>query len=183
MLSFLFSIVPNWPIVLVLTGVASRLAFAPLQKFALDQQRRLARAKPEIDQLSRDDLQKYVAESGRIKRAHGVKEGWLLLSTFAQMPVLIWLYRAIRANGALAGVGVAWIPSLAHADPFFILPLIAAIVALISAQRSGFKMSPWIQSAMTFAFIFALPAGVAIYSIAAQLTQMALQWNFQSRLT
>jgi len=180
MLSFLFSIVPNWPLILMFVGVVSRLAFAPIQRFVFDQQRKLQEAKPEIDKLSREDARLFLTESARIKRTHGVKESWLLFATVAQIPVFIWLYRAIRENSALANVGFAWIPSLGHADPFFVLPLLAAVLALWSASSShGFKMTSYLQSAVTFALIMALPAGVAIYSIAAQLTQLALQSSFQ----
>jgi YidC/Oxa1 family membrane protein insertase len=183
MLSLLFSVVPNWPLVLILIGIGSRLLLAPLQQVALVQQQRLAKAKPELDELlhrhSKESFADTVQASRRVKREHGVRESWLLIATFAQLPIFIWLYHAIRSEAALQTVRVAWMPSLAAPDPLFILPLIAAAVAYWALRGpKSLKLSPWFQSALTFAFVFALPSGVAIYSIAAQVTQGILQRTF-----
>ena len=191
LLTFLFSIVPNWPIVLVFLGVASRLMLAPVQKFTIDQQKRISQLKPRLDALSRahksrvsrlneDDrraeLAGHLRDIHNLKRSHGVRDGWMFLSTLAQLPVFIWLYRSIQSHSLLMHASYAWVPSLLAPDPLFVLPIAAALAAYLSARSQ--KANPWLQSGMTLAFSAALPSAVVIYSIAGKLTQLGLTWSF-----
>ena len=131
MLMFLYSVIPSWPLVLMFIGAGSRVLLFPLQAFAFRQQVRLAGVQPRLAKLRKAhsagaDARRLFVESPRVKRESGAREGWLLVSTLAQVPVFIWLFKIIRGHGVLTAVSLAWIPSLAHPDPFSILPLVAA---------------------------------------------------------
>ncbi len=79
---------------------------------------------------------------------------------------------------------------LAHKDPFFVLPVLAAVVTLVSAlmtmpvkqpqtddamQRSMQSMV-WTTPAVTLLFGLQLPAGLALYWIVSTLFSVAQQW-------
>lgn len=74
-----------------------------------------------------------------------------------------------------------WIKNLANTDPFYILPILAALTTYISSQQTLADSSqnkllvmimPLIIGYMTMRF----PAGLGLYWVVGNLFQIAQQW-------
>ncbi len=98
---------------------------------------------PKIKDLQKKygkDRQKISAETMKLYQEHGVNPASGCLPMILQMPIFFGLYFAIRHLSAHGG-GVwsqsfLWLPSLAQADPFHILPLAAGAFQFIQTKMA-----------------------------------------------
>ena len=100
----------------------------------------------ELQQKHAKDRQKLSAETMKLYQEHGVNPASGCLPMILQMPIFFGLYFAIRHLSAHGG-GVwsqsfLWLPNLATADPYHVLPLAAGAFQFIQTKMARPRNQP-----------------------------------------
>ena len=160
----------------IAVSLAARVALLPLTlrlaRHSLDQQRRLAAARPALDELRRRhgrDPVRLFRETQLVHQAHGILMATPLtiFSLAVQLPLLGGLFAAVR-TGLGVRVRFLWLADLARPDA----PLVALVVGLTAvATAIGTPTAPasvpallpvLVVGAMTLLVLWSAPATVAL---------------------
>jgi len=115
-------------------------------------------------QKLREETQKLYAEAG-------VNPVMGCLPVVVQMPFMIALYQAIARTDALKSGTFLWM-NLAHADPYFVMPILAALFTAATSYVSMLAQptrnaSSWVMVAVSPLLIlfmaFSFPSAISIY--------------------
>ena len=152
-----FNLSYGW--VLVVFGVAVRLALWPLNQKAMRSSMKMQRLQPELQAIQakyREDPAKLQAEMMKVYRAHGMTPFSAFggcLPALIPMPVLIALFFVFQNTIVFRGVGFLWLPDISLHDPYFILPLLVGVTGFIVAWI-GMRGAPPNPQAKMMAYIF-----------------------------
>ena len=127
------------------------------------------------------DKAKQQEEIAKLYKKAGVNPMAGCLPSLIQMPVLASMFYALRNFSYISHPGFLWIKTLAGRDPFYILPVLAAITTYISSRqtmvRSGSQnagmsvIMPLVIGYMAIHF----PAGLGLYWVVSNLFQIVQQ--------
>jgi len=181
---------------LVLIAIVTRLLLYPLTRKQIQSAREMQRLQPEIKALQAKhggDKQKFNEEFWRLCRDNKVNPLGGCLPLLIQMPLLIMVYRGIRAYVVqLSHHGFLWIHSLGDPD----LPLLVLYtVSMIAFQKLTMKTQPvadpqqqqqqnmmvWMMPIMFFMFFQSMASGFILYWLATNLIYLPQQY-FGTRL-
>jgi YidC/Oxa1 family membrane protein insertase len=173
--------------VIVLFGIAVRLALWPLNQKAMRSGMAMQAIQPEVKALQeryKKDPQKLQQEMMRIYREHGVNPLGGCVPMLIPMPVLFAVYFVLANTIEFRGVPFLWLPDLARADPLYIVPLFMGL-SMYAVSKLGQKGMPANPQAtmmtytmpimMTFLFLN-FSSGVNLYYAAQNLTSLPQQW-------
>lgn len=176
LLRWLYSLVGNWGIAIVLLTVLVKLATLYWTNKSMRSMRAMAALKPEMEALQKkhaDDRQKLQEAQMALFKRHGVNPLAGCLPMLLQMPIWMGLYRMLSHAGELhqAVFIPGWLTDLTATDPFYILPV--ALVGLMFLQS---KLQPMTTTDSTQQKImmygmplmfggmgFYFPAGLTVY--------------------
>jgi YidC/Oxa1 family membrane protein insertase len=151
---------------------------------------------PKIKELQKKhagDKAKIQAEQMKLYQEHGVNPVSGCLPMLIQIPIFFGLYYAIinlsRHGGGLWTQSFLWLPSMAEADPYHILPIVAGIFQFIQVKmtrpagvKSGDSTQQMMQTASTFmpftvvAIGWVFPSGPVLYWAVSALYSVVQQW-------
>ncbi len=151
---------------------------------------------PKIKDLQKKhagDRAKLQAEQMKLYQEHGINPLSGCLPMLLQMPIFFGLYYAIRHLSddavGLWGQPFLWLPSLAVADPYHALPIIAAIFQFIQVRmtrpagvKSNDSTQQMMQTASNFmpftviAIGWVFPSGPVLYWAVSALYSVIQQW-------
>ena len=138
-LTLLISLTGSPGLAIILFTVAIRALLVPLAVYSHRANQRMQALKPKLEKLQRryrHDRQKLSVETMRLYRENRINPYATILPALIQLPLLIGLYQNITAVAATGMQGFLWLPSLAHADPWHLLPLLAALFQLVQARMA-----------------------------------------------
>lgn len=133
-------------------------------------------------------MQAMQTEQRAIYKEAGVNPFASFIPLLVQMPILMALYSSIQSTPALQQGTFLWI-QLGGRDPYFVLPILAALFTLASSllvmmgqpERNG------VMTTMTFAmpvmiFVFAInvPAALSLYWVVSNAFQVGQTWVLQN---
>lgn len=190
--------VPSWILSILLFAVIVRGLMQPLMGKQMRSTRKMQMLKPEIDEIKKryaNDQQKANAATMKLYKDNNCSPTAGCLPLLIQMPILIWLFGAIRTfdptasqyatvvDSAFSGL---WISDLAGPDPSgVILPLIVAASTalqqwLTTADRSDKtqRMMLLMMPVMFFFFSRNFPALMCFYWIFYSLASAGIMWPF-----
>ncbi len=119
-------------------------------------------------------------ESQALYKAHGVNPYASMLPLLIQMPVMIALFQALTRVPFLKTGTFMWV-SLAQHDPYFILPVLAAVLTFLStwltnlaAREKNVVMTimTYMMPIMIFLMGFKLASGVVLYWVVSNAFQV-----------
>jgi YidC/Oxa1 family membrane protein insertase len=157
--------------------------------------------KPHMDRVRaqfKDNPQRQREEMAKLYQEQGVNPLGGCLPIVVQMPIFIGIFYVIRKFGGTPGRtppeydsfthgGILWFQDLAHADPYYILPIVSAVTMLASTEITAKNVEPqqrWLMRLLPVGFtIFLLnfPAGLFMYWITSNfvtLVQNYVIYNF-----
>lgn len=140
--------------ILVLT-IIIRLLILPLTIKQLNSTRKMQELQPELQKIQKkykDDVQKQQQEMMKLYQQHNINPMAGCLPLLIQMPILVALYNAIYRNPAIAEHNFLWL-QLGEPDPYYILPIIAALTTFLQS-RISLSMSPNAQQQKQMQVIF-----------------------------
>ncbi len=184
-----------WLSIVMLTVVVRSLLF-PLTVKQVRSMRAMQDLKPRMDRVRaqfKDNPQRQREEMAKLYQDQGVNPLGGCLPILVQMPIFIGIFYVIRKFGGTPGRtppeyesfthgGILWFQDLAHADPYYILPIISAVTMLAATEITSKNVDPqqrWLMRLLPVGFtVFLLnfPAGLFMYWITSNL--MTLGQNY-----
>ena len=186
-LSMLHGIVPNWGVaiillVLLIKGLSWKLTAAQYRSSA--KMRKLTPRLKALKERYGDDKQKMQQATMELYKKEKVNPMGGCLPVLITMPVFYGLYFVLMDSLELRHAAFLWIPDLSAPDPYYILPVIYAVVMLgtqwlnpVAAgmdptQAKMMKVMPLLFTVM-FAFF---PAGLCLYYAVNGIVGLGQQW-------
>ena len=187
--------VPWWLSIVMLTIIVRSILF-PLTVKQVRSMRAMQDLKPRMDRVRaqfKDNPQRQREEMAKVYQDQGVNPLGGCLPILVQMPVFIGMFYVIRQFGGTPGRtppeyesftqgGILWFQDLAHADPYYLLPIISALTMLAATEITAKNVDPqqrWLMRLLPVGFtVFLLnfPAGLFMYWITSNL--MTLGQNY-----
>lgn len=187
--------VPWWLSIVILTVIVRSLLF-PLTVKQVKSMRAMQDLKPRMDRVRaqfKDNPQRQREEMAKLYQDQGVNPLGGCLPILVQMPVFIGMFYVIRKFGGTPGRtppeyesfthgGILWFQDLAHADPYYLLPIISALTMLAATEITIKNVDPqqrWLMRLLPVgftAFLLNFPAGLFMYWITSNV--MTLGQNY-----
>jgi YidC/Oxa1 family membrane protein insertase len=156
-----------------------RFIILPLTLKQYKSSKRMQDLQPELKKMKekyKDDAKKQQEETMKLFQTNGVNPLAGCFPLIVQMPILIALYNAIMRNESIASHSFLWL-ELGKMDPYYILPLLAAITTFFQQKMMASQMTPQMQNLM---FIFPVLIFVMAMNFAAALP---LYWVYSNIFT
>ena len=168
----------NYAIGIILFTIILLALLTPLTKMQLDSQFQMAELQPEIEALKkqfpnrdRASMEALQQAQNELMKERGVNQYAGCLPLLVQFPVMLALYQAIYRTEVLRTGHFLWM-ELGKPDPYFILPILAAVLTWYSSyltlkanpvQNSTAKTMTYIMPVMIFFISFNFPSAVTLY--------------------
>jgi len=181
----------SYGLAIILFGVIVKLLLQPLNTAAFRSMREMQKIQPEIKKIQekykgdKANLQKMNQEIMALYKAHGVNPMGGCLPLLIQLPILIFLYRAIMSYRCQFNqADFLWIKNLALPDmPLLLLYGVSMIIStkLTSmpsadpAQQQQQKMMTWLMPIMFIIICRNFPAAFVLYWMTFNFMQTAQQ--------
>ena len=186
LLEFLYSVIPNYGIVIIIFSILIKILVFPLTKKSFVSMREMQKVQPLLSELKekyKGDPQRLNKETMKLYKEHGVNPLGGCLPTLLQFPFLISLFIVFRSTIQLRGAVFipGWINDLSMPDTLFTLPislplygdqfnLLPILMALTMIIQSKMTMQDPKQKAMVYMMpVFMLllfntfPSGLNLY--------------------
>ena len=163
---------------IILFTIIIRTVLLPVFQIQMTSSRKMQEAQPHIkalqakypgkDMESRNLL---ATETQKLYKELGVNPLASFIPLFVQMPVLIALYQALTRVAFLRTGHFLWL-NLAETDPYYILPVLAALFTFLSswlnnkglAEKNGaMTVMTYLMPLLIFWFALSFSSGVALY--------------------
>lgn len=164
----------EYALAILAVTIIIRLIVLPLTLKSYRSNKEMQKLQPEMKALKekyKDDPKKQQEETIRLFQTHGVNPMAGCFPMLVQMPILIALYNAIVWNQEIRDHNFLWM-DLGDKDPFYILPVIAAITTWIqqkmmmtTQQNNPMQALMFIFPVMIFIMSMSFPAALPLYWI------------------
>lgn len=125
LLDFLFNLVHNWGIVIIILSILIYFMLYPLSLKQMRSMKKMQALQPRIEELRKiykDNPQKLNAETMGLYREYKINPLSGCLPLILQMPIFFALYQVLIRSVAFKGAKFLWIKDLSLPDRLFILP-------------------------------------------------------------
>ncbi len=126
LLNFIFGLVHNWGLTIVILSVLIYLILYPLTLKQMRSMKQMQALQPRIEELRKaykDNPQKLNTETMALYRQYKVNPFSGCLPLILQMPIFFALYQVLIRSVVFKGAKFLWIQDLSLADRLFILPV------------------------------------------------------------
>ena len=192
---------PSWILTIFLFTLIVRGLMQPLMGKQMRSSRKMQLLKPELDEIKRryaSNPQKMNEATSALYKENDCSPTAGCLPLLIQMPILIWLFAAIRTYNPLessypdivnSAFNFMWIDNLAEPDPTgWVLPLLVAAATfaqqwITTADRTDRtqRMMMFMMPLMFFFFSRSFPALMCFYWIFYSLISTAIMWPFMRK--
>ncbi len=173
--------------VLIVFGVAIRLALWPLNQKAMRSQMAMQALQPEMRVLQeryKNDKAKLQPEMMKLYKQHGANPLGGCLPILLQMPILFTLFFVFLNTIEFRGVPFLWLPDLSLFDPFYIVPLLMGGSMFVLSKIGQIGVPPNPQTKMmvyvmpvVFTMLFLqFSSGLNLYYATSNLVSIPQQW-------
>lgn len=178
LLVFIQSFIQNWGWSIIVLTLMIKLLFWPLSSRGFRSMAKMRALSPKLQELQgryKNDRQKLGQEMLAFYQKEKINPAGGCLPMLAQFPVFIALFFALRETVELRHAPfVLWLDDLSAPDPFFVLPVVMAVMMYLTqklnpqppnmdpVQAQVLKFMPVMISVL---FLW-LPSGLVLYSVA-----------------
>jgi YidC/Oxa1 family membrane protein insertase len=174
-LQFLYSLVHNWGLAIIVLTVTVRLALYPLLAPQMKSMAAMQRLKPELDEINKrfaDNPEAKGAATMDLYRRNNVNPLLGCLPLFAQLPVFWALYTTLQTSVEFFHAPFAlWWHDLSAPDPYYVLPVVQGLTMFLQQKLMPPQGMDPVQAKMMTYFMplfltgisLFLPAGLALY--------------------
>ncbi|KAF1719884.1 membrane protein insertase YidC [Pseudoxanthomonas wuyuanensis] len=191
-LSFLHGFIGNWGWSIIGLVILVKLALYPLSAAQYKSFAKMRKFQPRIAQLKErygEDRQKFQQAMMELYKKEKINPMGGCLPILVQMPVFLALYWVLVESVELRQAPwFAWIQDLTARDPFFILPVINAVVMWLTQKLTPSPgMDPMQQKMMQFMpLVFGVmmaffPSGLVLYWVTNGALGLLQQWWMTKR--
>lgn len=195
LLNFLYGIVGNYGIAIILFTIIIKLVLLPLTIQQLKQTKQMSEVQPKLKELQekyKNDKEKLNAKTMELYKEHKVNPVGGCLPLLIQLPIIFGLFAVLRepikyiadpAFSQAVNESFLWVPNLSEPDKI-VLPILAAITTYFSmnstgagtAQNQTMKTMNMIFPVMILWWGRSFPAGLTLYWVVSNGFQMAQQY-------
>lgn len=170
----------NYAIGIILFTVIIRVLLIPLFRIQIKSQRQMQELQPEIEAIKekypnkdKQSMELMQQEQAQLMEDRGVNQFAGILPLLIQLPLMIALYQAILRTNELQTGTFLWM-NLGEADPYFVLPILAALLTFLSSyltaksnpvQNVTTKTVAFIAPVMILFITIGLPSAIALYFV------------------
>ncbi len=200
-LSFLYGLIPNYGVAIILLTIIVRIIFWPLTHKGTESMKRMQEIQPKITALKekfKDKPQKLQQETMALYREHKINPLGGCLPMLIQIPVFFALYNVLRSGIEMRFAPFLWIPDLSAPEGLLagvlpggwtlnILPLLMAATQAWQQHLTPSGGDPAQQKMMMFMplimlmFLYSMPSALVLYWTANQVL-MIVQLLRQKRM-
>ena len=174
--------------VLILFGIAIRVALWPLNQKAMRSTMAMQALQPEmktIQERYKNDKQQQQKEMMGLYRKHGANPLGGCFPMLLQMPILFTLFFVFLNTIVFRGVPFLWLPDLSLADPLYIIPVIMGLSMFGVTKIGQIGVPPNPQTKMmvyfmpimlTFLFL-GFSSGLNLYYATSNIASIPQQWG------
>ena len=173
-LQFLYKVIPNWGLAIILLTFLIRIVTFPLYYKQMKSMNKMKKIQPKLQKLKekhKGDPRRQQMETMELFKKEGVNPMGGCFPLLLQMPIFIAFYNVLTVSAELDNRPfVGWITSLTEKDPYYILPItVTALMWLNQKIMPQTATDPTQQKVMSympliFGFIFLnMPAGLNLY--------------------
>ena len=185
-LKWIYSIVQNWGIAVIILTVCLKILFFPLTKAAAVSAIQMKKIQPEMKKMQakyKDDRQKMQAEMMGLYKQHGVNPAKSCLPVLPQIPVFIAFYNVLMYSLELRHAPfMGWLQDLSNYDPYYILPVLLGLLMVLQMKltpnaamdKTQQKVMMVMPLMFTF-FMISLPSGLVVYMVVNSMLSIAQQ--------
>lgn len=180
---------------IIVFTILIRLLILPLMIYQTDSMIRMQEVAPALKALQAkypskdpDSMRAMQREQSAIYKEAGVNPIASFLPLIIQMPVLIALYQSIRTTKELQVGSFLW-TQLGHFDPYYILPILAAVFTFVSSyfvmmgqpeKNSMTTSMTYLMPLVIFFMALRLPSALSIYWVISNAFQAGQTWFIQN---
>ncbi|MEZ4655691.1 MAG: membrane protein insertase YidC [Candidatus Eisenbacteria bacterium] len=178
-MNFLYSVIPNYGLAILILSVVTKVAFYPLTRKSLVSMREMQKLKPQIDEINakyKDDAQRKQQAMMEMYRTNKINPLGGCLPMVIQMPVFVALYNVLANSVQLRKEPfVLWINDLSSPDligtvmgfPIHVLPLLMALTMVLQQRLQPVDprqaVIGYVMPIMMLVFFYMLPSGLVFY--------------------
>ncbi|MGZ0051429.1 membrane protein insertase YidC [Brevibacillus gelatini] len=163
----------NYGLGILVATVIIRLIVLPLMVKQIKSSKKMQELQPDMQKIRekyKNDPQKAQQETMALFQKHGVNPLAGCLPMLVQMPILIAFYHAIIRTEEIKSQSFLWL-TLGEKDPYYILPIIAAITTYLQSKMMGqttqgnpqMQMMLVMMPLMILAIAVTLPSALSLY--------------------
>jgi len=177
-LDWLVGLTGNYGIAIILITLALRVILFPLTAKGMRANFKMQEIQPELKELQKkykkdpDQLNKATME---LWKKHGVSPFAGCLTMVVQLPIIFAFIGVLREYQFIGDPSFLWIPHLGQSDPYYILPVLAAIGTYVQSKLTTPATAD--QSMQMMTYLFPVLVLVFGFKMAAAFT---LYWVFSS---
>ncbi|RPA60630.1 membrane protein insertase YidC [Aerococcus agrisoli] len=171
----------NYGIGIIVFTLIIRVLLIPLTKYQTQSTEKMQMMQPELKELQEkyaskdpETQQKLQEETAKLNEKYDYSMWAGCLPTLIQLPILMALYQAISRTEILNEGHFLWL-QLGNPDPYFIVPVIAAILTWYNTRlttintagnNSSMAMMQWTMPIMILIMGVGLPSAISLYWVA-----------------
>ncbi len=190
-LRWIYAVIPNYGIAIILLSIAIKFVLYPLTKKGLVSMQKMKKLQPKMKEIQdkySDDKEKLNEKLMEFYSEHNVNPIGGCLPMILQLPIFIALYRMLEYSIELRGAPFAfWVTDLSAKDPYYILPVVMGILMFFQqwytmSASSGGAMGQQQQMMMyvmpvVFVFLFmSFPVGLVLYWMTNSAVTLLQYW-------
>ncbi len=180
----------NYGWVLVLFGVAIRLALWPLNQGAMRTSIKMQRLQPELQAIQKkhsSDPKRQQEAIMKVYKDHGMSPLSPLMGCLPMllpMPILFALYFVFQNTIEFRGVSFLWLPDISLHDPYYITPLLMGVSMFVMSwigmrnapPNPQAKMMLYMMPVMMTVLFLNFASGLNLYYAVQNLAALPQQW-------
>lgn len=168
----------NYALGIIVFTILIRLVLFPVSKMQIKAQREMQALQPQLEAIKekypnrdRESMRLMQEEQQALMEAQGVNQYAGCLPLAIQLPVMMALYQSILKTPELRQGHFLW-TNLGQTDPYFILPILAALLTLANSyfmikgqekQNSQMKVMMYLMPVMILFISLGLPSALSLY--------------------
>ncbi len=188
-LDFFYGLTKDWGWAIILLTFLVKLILLPLNIKQTVSMSKMQQVQPELKKIQEkyaDDRQRLSQEMMNLYRTHKINPLAGCLPMLAQMPIFLALFYTVGGSVEILGSPFFWIPDLAAADPYLILPMVFTLSFVVTQSKMTMDPSQkaliYIMPVMLFVMMMHLPSGVMLYIVGQSLFTNVEQAMIKARI-
>lgn len=170
----------SYGLAILVVTIMVRLLVLPLTIKQMRSSKAMQKLQPEMNKLRekyKNNQQKLQEETMKMFQKHNVNPMAGCFPILIQLPILIAFYQSIMRNPHIFQADFLWL-QLGQADPYYILPVLAAATTYLQSILTGMGDNPqtrafmFIMPLMIFVLAFSFPSALALYWVYSNLFSM-----------
>lgn len=187
-MKWLNSVVGNWGFSIILLTLLVRMIVMPLHIMSFKSMKAMQRVQPLIQNIKekyKDDPMTLNRETMALMKKHKVNPMGGCLPMLLQIPVFFALYRVFSESIELyRSPFIFWIHDLSLKDPYYVLPVLMAVVMFLQQKMTPSTMDPAQAKVMQFMplifslMMISLPSALTLYMFVSTFFGILQQYLF-----